>query len=218
VSDKELLKSYVKEVVGDRYNVATYTILRSKESVRLYDFPDQCVIKPTHSSGKLIIRLDGSSFNLNEIENWFDHNYYQHSREANYKSLQPKVIIEPLVFEQVNNDTYNLFCVNGAVRVIQVNKNPLTNRESIFLDAEWNDLGFTMMAKKLETLPQIPDNISVMTQLAEKLASPFSFIRVDLYSNGKECFVGELTNCDGGANATFKPAWGEERISRVLFS
>ena len=217
VSDKEFLKFYVKDIAGDQYNVP-YAILRSKESVCLYDFPDRCVIKPTHSSGKVVIRIDGSSLNLKEIEDWFDHNYYQYSREANYKYLQQKVIIEPLVFDEINNDTYNLFCVNGSVRVIQVNKNSLINRESIFLDAEWNDLGFTMTAKKLEILPQIPDNFCVMVKLAEKLSSPFSFIRVDLYSNGKQCFVGELTNCDGSANAPFNPAWGEQVISRILFS
>jgi len=217
VSDKEFLKSYVKDVVGDQYNIP-YAILRSKESVCLYDFPDRCVIKPTHSSGRVIIKLDNSSLDFDEIKDWFDHNYYQHSREANYKYLQPKVIIEPLVFNEINNDTYNLFCVNGSVRVIQVNKNPLINRESIFLDAKWNDLGFTMAAKKLELLPKVPDNFGVMVELAEKLSSPFSFIRVDLYSNGKQCFVGELTNCDGGASARFNPAWGEQLISRTLFS
>lgn len=218
VSDKEFLKSYVQDVAGDQYNVPIYAILRSKESVCLYDFPDRCVIKPTHSSGRVIIKLDNSSLNLKEIEDWFDHNYYQYSREANYKYLQPKVIIEPLVFDEINNDTYNLFCVNGSVRVIQVNKNPLINRESIFLDAGWSDLGFTMTAKKLEIVPKIPDNFDVMVELAEKLSSPFSFIRVDLYSNGKQCFVGELTNCDGSASAPFKPAWGEQIISRTLFS
>ena len=218
VSDKEFLKSYVKDVAGDQYNIPIYAILRSKESVCLYDFPDRCVIKPTHSSGRVIIKLDNSSLNLKEIEDWFDHNYYRYSREANYKYLQPKVIIEPLVFDEINNDTYNLFCVNGSVRVIQVNKNPLINRESIFLDTGWNDLGFTMAAKKLKILPKIPDNFGVMVDLAEKLSYPFSFIRVDLYSNGKQCFVGELTNCDGGANAPFNPKWGEDLISQILFS
>ena len=217
VSDKEFLKSYVKAVAGDQYNVPTYSILRSKESVFLYDFPDRCVVKPTHSSGKVIIKLDNAPLNLEEIKYWFDHNYYQYSREANYKDLQPKVIIEPLVFDKINNDTYHLFCVNGSVRVIQVNKNYLIDRESIFLDTGWNDLGFTMAVKKLRVHPKIPNNFSVMVELAEKLSAPFSFIRVDLYSNGEQCFVGELTNCDGGANAPFNPAWGEECISRILF-
>jgi hypothetical protein len=218
VSDKEFLKSYVKDVAGDQYNVPMYAILRSKESVCLYDFPDRCVIKPTHSSGRVIIKLDSSCLNLKEIEDWFDHNYYQYSREANYKYLKPKVIIEPLVFDEANNDTYNLFCVKGSVRVIQVNKNSLSNRESMFLDTGWNNLGFTMAAKKLEIPPKIPGNFGVMVELAEKLSYPFSFIRVDLYSNGKQCFVGELTNCDGGANAPFNPKWGEALISQKLFS
>ena len=155
---------------------------------------------------------------MDEIEGWFDENYYQNSREANYRYLEPKIIIEPLVFDNKNIDTYNLFCVNGSVRIVQVNKNPLINRESIFLDTGWNDLGFTMAAKKLEILPKIPDNFGVMVELSEKLSYPFSFIRVDLYSNGKQCAVGELTNCDGSANAPFNPKWGEDLISQILFT
>jgi hypothetical protein len=41
------------------------------------------VIKPTHLSGTVILRRDGEALDFDEIESWFDKNYYRSSREAN---------------------------------------------------------------------------------------------------------------------------------------
>ena len=60
-------------------------------------------------------------------------------------------------------------------------------------------------------------NLAEMIRVAETLASHFSFIRVDMYSDGQACFVGELTNCPGNASRSFMPADGELRASQILF-
>ena len=38
-----------------------------------------------------------------------------------------------------------------------------------------------------------------MLAVATSLSGHFNFVRIDLYSNGEECLVGEITNCPGGA-------------------
>ncbi len=42
-----------------------------------------------------------------------------------------------------------------------------------------------------------PANFEEMLMLAEKLAIDFNLIRIDLYSDGAKCFLGEITNCSG---------------------
>ena len=37
-----------------------------------------------------------------------------------------------------------------------------------------------------------------MISIAEKLAEPFPYVRVDLYSVGEKIYFGEYTFCDGG--------------------
>ena len=39
-------------------------------------------------------------------------NYYNRSREANYKMLKPKVIVEELIFNDENIKDYKFFCYN----------------------------------------------------------------------------------------------------------
>ena len=63
VSDKEFVKIYVKSVVGDEFNVPTIKVLKSYEEVINYKFPSECIIKPTHLSGDIIIKK-----NTNKID------------------------------------------------------------------------------------------------------------------------------------------------------
>ena len=44
------MKKYVRQTVGDEYNVPTIAVLRSPEEVDTFDFPARCCIKPTHAS------------------------------------------------------------------------------------------------------------------------------------------------------------------------
>ena len=101
-SDKFLVKSFIKSVVGDRYNVPTIAILNSFNQIDSYDFPSSCCIKPTHASGRFIIRSDGEDLDIELIKSWLNTNYYKTSRERNYKYLQPQIIIEPLIYNSTN--------------------------------------------------------------------------------------------------------------------
>src|SRR4051812_11969751 len=59
VSDKEHVKQYVREIVGDEHNVPTLGVLRSPEDVDAFDFPARCCIKPTQASAQVILRTAG---------------------------------------------------------------------------------------------------------------------------------------------------------------
>ena len=50
VSDKELVKEYVRETIGEQYNVPTLAVLHTPAEVDAYEFPANCCIKPTHAS------------------------------------------------------------------------------------------------------------------------------------------------------------------------
>ena len=43
------------------------------------------------------------------IKRWFSSNYYNRSREANYKLLKPKIIVEELLFNDENIKDYKFF-------------------------------------------------------------------------------------------------------------
>lgn len=200
VSDKELVKLFVKAVVGDQFNVPTIQVLHTIAAVKAYQFPPECCIKPTHMSGKVILREKNRSIDYGEIENWFKISYYKNDREANYKNLKPKVIVEPLIFDTNNPPDYKVFCYNGKPKLIQVDIDRHIEHTEKFFDLDWNEMPFTMHYPRSRRIMEKPKNLETMLSVASKLSEYFNFVRVDLYSNGEKCFVGEITNCPGGAS------------------
>ena len=217
VSDKEFLKLYVKAVVGDRYVVPTIDVIRSPNALDSYEFPSQCCIKGTHASGCVVLRKNGEPVDVEQIKSWFDLNYYRFGREANYRLLQPKVIIEPLIFGSANLQDYKIFCVNGEPKLIQVDVDRYVVHKRKYFDAQWNELDFSIKYPRTEKIIPRPENLSEMLAVAAQVSRNFWFVRVDLYSNGTQVYVGELTHCADNADGRFMPSSAERRVSDFLF-
>ncbi len=200
VSDKEFVKLYVKAVAGDQFNVPTLKVLHTIEEARGYRFPSSCCIKPTHMSGQVILRQQDSPVDFEKIDKWLRTVYYNHtSREANYKTLTPKVIVEPLIFGGTNPTDYKIFCYMGKPKLIQLDIDRYIEHTEKFFDPEWNEMPFSIHYPRSRRTVEKPKNLGKMLEVAGLLSSRFNFVRIDLYSNGEECLVGEITNCPGGA-------------------
>ena len=215
-SDKELVKLYVKATVGAEHNVPTLAVLHTLDECRAFEFPQRCVIKPTHLSAAVMLRRAGEPIDLTLIEGWFRRNAYTNSREANYRTLRPKLIVEPFVFDDDNPSDYKIFCVKGRPTVIQIDNDRFIHHTRNFYNPEWQRLPFHM------TYPpggddSRPANLALMLDVASRLSRDFSFVRVDLYSNGQQVLVGELTHCHGGAREFFVPRSSEKEWSKLIF-
>ncbi|MEG3192850.1 ATP-grasp fold amidoligase family protein [Lysobacter sp. D1-1-M9] len=217
VSDKEYLKIYVTAEVGANYAVPTVAVLRSPREVYEYSFPEFCCIKPTHASGKVLFRQHGESLDLDEIASWFDYDYYRVSREANYEKLQRKVIVEPLIFNGVDITDYRFFCYGGEPRLITLDIGKYSGYMRAFFDAEWNEQNFSLHYPQAPRGTPRPANLEEMLVVARKLSSGFDFVRVDIYSNGVSCLVGEITNCHASVRQRFSSPDAEELASRIIF-
>lgn len=217
VSDKEFVKLYVKAVAGDQFNVPTVKVLRTMEEVKNYQFPSDCCIKPTHLSGKVILRRRNSPINFEEIDRWLKRTYYHTTREANYKTLQRKVIVEPLVFDNDNICDYKIFCNNGKPKLIQVDFDRYIDHTRKFYSPDWTEMPFSMLYPRSDRQLEKPQNLDKMLSLAGSLSSQFNFVRIDLYSNGEDCLVGEITNCPENATGSFIPKSAEIIASNMIF-
>jgi hypothetical protein len=217
VSDKEHVKQYVKAELGDAYNVPTFAVLRSPAEVDAYDFPPDCCIKPTQASGEVILRRDGAPVDRERIKRWFAINYYYAGREWNYQALKPKVIVEPLIFGNTNVEDFKIFCFNGEPRLIQVDIDRHVDHSRKFFDTGWNEQDFSILyPRSLAPFPR-PASLPKMLSAARVLAAPFSFVRIDLYSDGDRVLVGEVTNCSENAGGVFVPRSAEKQASELMF-
>jgi|HigsolmetaAR202D_1030399.scaffolds.fasta_scaffold00435_25 hypothetical protein len=218
VTDKEFVKIFVKAVAGDRYNIPTIAVLRSLEDVDSFEFPADCCIKPTHASGRVIFRRNGEPVDREKIKSWFDVNYYLSGREVNYKYLAPKIIVEPFVFGRTNVEDYKIFCVDGVPKLIQVDVDRHIEHKRKYFDAHWNEQPFSIKYPRADKVVPKPHNFSEMLDVAAKLSRYFWFVRIDLYSDGRQLFVGEITHCPDNAGGVFDPPAAEAIVSHYLFS
>lgn len=217
VTDKEHLKIWVRSKIGDAYNVPTIAILRDKTAAAAFDYPHRCVIKPTHASGLIIMRRGGEPVDLGAIRSWFGVNHYKNLREANYRALKPKVIVEPILFDDDNIADYKIFCLHGVPKLIQVDIDRRHRHARALYSRTWVRQDYGYAFPQAPTIER-PDNLEEMLAVARRLSEDFNFMRVDLYTNGSEVRVGELTSCPGVALERFDPPSAEREASRLLFA
>lgn len=217
-NDKELVKLYVKAVVGQKYVVPTIAILRSCLEIEKFNFPKKCCIKPTHASTKIFFRRNNESIDKSVLKNWMSLNYYNSSREISYKYLKPKIIVEPLLFDKDPNDLkdFKFFCYKGVPKIIQVDFNRHTNHSRNLYDTQWNELPYSTKPLRNPYGMKKPSDLKEMLRVASDLSRPFDFVRIDLYNNGK-ILVGEITHCHGNATEFFYPRNGEIEASKLIF-
>ncbi|MDF1721720.1 MAG: ATP-grasp fold amidoligase family protein [Minwuia sp.] len=97
-TDKELAKSFISSVVGAEHVVETIAIIRNEQELDAFVFPQRCCIKGTAGSGLAKIVEDGV-VDRDALVHWLSENQYDFTRERNYKPLTPKIIVEPLIFD-----------------------------------------------------------------------------------------------------------------------
>lgn len=218
ISDKEHVKHYVKAIVGDEHNVPTLAVLNSPGEVDAFDFPERCCIKPTHASAEVVLRRAGEPIDRERIKRWFALNYYYAGREINYRLLRPKVIVEPLIFDSDNVEDYKVFCWNGVPRFVQLDFDRHTHHTRKMFDTDWNEQDFSIIYPRNASRVARPDTLADMLDVARRLSSRFSFVRIDLYSDNRRVLVGEITNCSANAGGFFLPRSAEAVASRQMFA
>lgn len=217
VSDKYLVKDYVRAKVGEKYNVPTIAVFDNYQDLSKFNFPYNCCIKPTQASQAVILRKNGESIDIASTEKWFELNYYKETRERNYKYLKPKVIVEPLIFNSTDLMDYRLFCYKGEVKLICIDVGKFSGYQRIFYTKNWVKQDFSLKYPLFTGELEKPKNLDEMISIAEKLSKELDFIRVDLYSDGETCLVGEITNCHAAASQSFVPLSAEKKASKIIF-
>ena len=219
VTDKEFAKQYIGNTVGPGYVPETYKVLRNAEDVRAF-VPGHapCVLKPTHLSGPVLFHTDpDKDIDRDLLCEWLKKERYSSTREANYRHLQPKIIIEEFFSQDglpVPKD-YKLFCFHGAPKLIQVDDGRFGHHTRNFYDMSWNRLPVTF---RYPAGPEDekPPLLKEMWKIASLLASAFSFVRVDLFASRTRVRVGELTFCPEGANAPLLPDAADIEFAKLF--
>ena len=104
------------------------------------------------------------------------------------------------------------------MKFIQLDLERNSNHSRRYYDRDWNPLNFTINHPISNRNIKKPSCLEEMISVCEKLSNPFSLVRLDLYTNGSEHFVGEITHCPESAIGKFIPRESEYIASEMLFS
>ena len=226
-ADKFALKDYVANVIGEEYVVPVIESWINPDHIDFSTLPDQYVMKVNWSSGYLKIVKDKSEVDeeklRKQLKAWMRpyRNAYYQSFNWGFKNM-PAVVFAEKYMEQPEGELYDykFFCFNGKVEIMFIatdrfNKDKTTSHD--FFDKDFNPLDITFGGRA-----HVPDkitkpiNFDKMKELAEKLAKPFPFVRVDFYEVDGKIYVGEMTFYPGGALLKYEPAEWETKLGDML--
>lgn len=191
-----------------------------------YHLPGKCIIKPTHSSGQLIIvnETRGRTITKDELitlDRWLKEDYYIRGREPNYHGLEPRIIIEELLFDKSGNlpCDYKIFCVNGAPFLIQVDLGRFSEHTRQLYTPDWKLLPFSMCYPRFSDPIPRPEQLSRALEIASTLTHKFKICRADFYFiDNREIRVGELTFFPGNCAERFIPDTADFIVGNMISS
>ncbi|MFJ1329477.1 ATP-grasp fold amidoligase family protein [Capnocytophaga canimorsus] len=232
-ADKYGVREFVQKEVGAEYLVPVLFRTNNPKELTKENLPHNTnfIIKTTHdSSGGVIVRgdkeLDKIDFQL--LQKKFTHllksKHYRGGRENQYRDIKPQIIVEQLLEDKkgkIPND-YKFHCFNGKAKVVYVSVDREGKNKRNIYDIDWNPLYFTWLAPEKDASNlrgeeiEKPQNYEKMIQIAEKLASHFLYVRVDLYNVEGKIYVGELTFHHGSGFEHIRPIEWDYKMGEML--
>lgn len=210
-SDKIEAKRYVAEHGYPGLIIPTLATYSSADEVDVAKLPENFILKASHGSGwNIICRGNKEQIDWKRAKKtmgiWLKENLYIFGREWNYKEQTPRLLAEELLAEECVVD-YKFMCFNGIARALQINHELDGNKYVDLYDANWTllpDMDTGVCPHSGIQLPK-PAQFEEMKTIAENLAKPFPFVRVDLYNVNHKIYFGEMTFFPGSGFWTITP-------------
>lgn len=218
LSDKYLVREFVKEQIGDKYLIPLLGVWNSFDEIDFSKLPKKFVLKANHGCGYNFIVTNKEELDLKEakqkFDNWMTTNFAYVNFELHYKDIKPLIIAEEYI-ENANDDLYDykVWCFHGEPKYIMYLANRKKGLQMVFYDTEWKRMPFTYSVDIYEGEVPKPDNLEELLEISRKLSANFNHVRVDFYrlNDGRYKF-GEMTF----TSAAGKALWNPPEYDRVL--
>ncbi|MCD8425793.1 glycosyl transferase [Tenacibaculum dicentrarchi] len=210
-ADKLKVRDYIKELLGEKYLIPLVLSTKNIEDITPDNLPNYpVIIKTNHDSGTYFIIKNKEKQNWEEIRAKLSKslktNYYSAGREWQYKNIEPFIIVEKLLL--INDlkipQDLKFHCYNGKVKYIQVDFDKETNPHRSLFSVKWELLNFGLRYPSKIIIAK-PENLKLLLNLAEKVASKFCFARVDFYELEGHVYFGEITFHPASGLLIFNP-------------
>lgn len=220
MTDKALAKSVIEDRVGAIHVIPTLAVLRDPAEVDDFVFPTPCVVKPTHSSQEVMAfeTEQPTAQERRRLKYWMRKSYFAANREPNYRGLEHKLIVEPVIGGAFGAlDDVKVMCFFGEPRLIQVDRGRFAGRHRRdFYDIDGRYLPIAIKYPSAHEAFAYGAQLPEILRLARALSSGFPYLRVDLYVADGRVLVGELTSFPSNCVQAFHPPEADRIIARAL--
>lgn len=213
LSDKYLVRDYVRETIGKKYLVPIYGVWDSFDEIDFNQLPEKFVLKCTHGSGTNEIvcskeEIDYSALR-EKFQNWMKMDYaYECGLELHYKYITPRIIAESYLQTNDGSDLrdYKVHVFGGQAKIIQVDIDRLHIHRRNLYTTEWDYIPCSLLYPTApEILVEKPECLCELLEAAEALAKGFIYVRVDFYIVDGHIYFGEMTFTHGSGVEEFIP-------------
>ena len=226
LADKVKVREYVEECGYADCLPMLYGTWERGEDINFDLLPNAFVIKTNNASATNILVRDKSRIDVesvrNQLDEWLKDNYGFRTCQPHYTRIKPLILAEEFLgnIDLPLND-YKFYCVNGKPLYVIVYTDRKDNshimRRSIY-DMDWQ-MHQEFLGRYAIAGPEIekPKCFEKMKEMAEKLSSPFPFVRVDFYDiNGNPVF-GEMTFTPGmqATSNSFQELLGKQLLIQM---
>lgn len=210
-ADKLQTREYVARVAGPQHLVPLLGVWARADEVPLAELPRPYVLKPSAASGQVLFIERGGWLDERTLRRtmrgWLDRDYSRFQREWCYAGLPRRILAERrlAVDGGAVPPDYKAYVLGKQVRFIQVDRDRFGLHTRNLYAPDWR-----LLRERLTLPNHAPDPrpacLDQLVGLAERLAAPFEFLRVDFYVLPDALYVGELTNYSGAGFERFIPA------------
>ena len=199
-ASRDGVRDYLKEINEEDKLIPSYGIFDRFDDIDFSKLPDQFVMKCTHASGFNYLVKNKDELDIKKLRKMFNKflktDYGKKTVEPHYSKIKPRIIIEKAITDLSSlPDEYKIHVFNGKAKYLYL----VTGRgkdikyNNYYIDwTPFNEAQFNGWDTSEEQLKK-PEQFEKMVKFAEKIASPFPFVRVDLYLINNKIYFSEMT-------------------------
>jgi len=187
-----------------------YDIKEAGKYIEINKLNHSCVVKINNASARNMFIFNNFDYHQyhNKFSKWMRMSYGQDLGEWCYEGIKPGIVVEKLIYTSLH-PIYRFMCWKGCVEYIHVHGYDFIKGQAKAKYCTTYDLFWNKQNVKYNIYPypamEAPKNIREMIGIAEKLAEPFDFVRVDLYSKEGKIYFSELTHYPVSGRSIFTP-------------
>ena len=194
------VRDYLTELGLADLLVPVYGIYDRFDDIPFAELPSSFVLKCTHASGWNILVRKKDELDMEEakrkFDDWLKRDYGRFTLERHYSKIKPQIIIEEFLGDGVNLPTeYKIHVFNGKAKNLYVVTGRGVDIRYTQLYIDWTPFDGSQFNgwKKADVTPARPADFDEMVGYAEKISSPFPFVRADFYEVDGKIYFSEMT-------------------------